>query len=377
MVPAADAGDPPAAAERGQRDRPDDGVQPRGVAPPVLTRMCMSYRPYPGRGIMATRMRTGPRCGGRFQVAQLFAQRFELGGQIGGRRDGGVGLVLEPALGPVLDPHLAKLPVQASLAVVRQGQLGLLVERVAAGFAAHDGDRVGPQDVLHPVSRHDGARVAAERREGEASERLVHLRFVLDDLLPVGVGGDVNQLARRVQAGESVGDRVAHVLVERARERRPGLKTPFSRYVSSRVLKITRCRSSARDRQTPAALQRAGQLGQLFRRADEEAALALRESFNQKGGDRVLLFGVGLERKAHVAATVNVIVTSVREYHCVIGSSGPIVTPTDNLQQQFCQWAGVTDFAYLAPRPEREARREAWRTLPPQATFEHRNVHRF
>ncbi len=34
---------------------------PGASPPPVLTRMYMSYRPYPGRGIMATRMRTGRR----------------------------------------------------------------------------------------------------------------------------------------------------------------------------------------------------------------------------------------------------------------------------------------------------------------------------
>jgi hypothetical protein len=64
-----------------------------------------------------------------------------------GRRDRGLGHVFAALAGAVVRPHLVQLPLDARAAVAAKRDLGTLVERIRAGIAAHEGQRMDPQHV--------------------------------------------------------------------------------------------------------------------------------------------------------------------------------------------------------------------------------------
>src|SRR6185503_9449195 len=132
--------------------------RPGASPPPVLTRTCIlqdhivATRRAQERRLetIAVRLeKCEPRRGlsrpasvrfGRFALAG--AQMMQLGGKLGRSRHRRRARSLQVLAGALMDAELAELPVEQRLLVAAQDDLGPLVERVFAAFAAHDRDRV-------------------------------------------------------------------------------------------------------------------------------------------------------------------------------------------------------------------------------------------
>src|SRR6185295_6382550 len=203
------------------------------------------------------------------------------------------------------DAELAELPVEQRLLVAAQDDLGPLVERVFAAFAAHDRDRVGAQDVAHALRRDHRPRVAAHRGDRPAREALVDQRFVPHDLLPLAVRRNPGQFRADTQSGEAVDDRRI--------DQRIGV-IEGARRIEDAAVQIDLLGGAVHQsaaggrppRADPQFLQAAPQQVEVLLRADEHATRAPGQTLVHEGHRRGVLLVVRLEREAQVAAVANV-----------------------------------------------------------------------